>query len=147
MFHFYTYIFLTILTVLCQKSKVFHIFKFFANYFLGPVSFRTCSNKYDCGEFGYICGHNQTCGCDRFYVLNSYGDKCVGGACICQFFINIRHERVAGVGQRCIYDEHCIEGAFCQYQVKCECKNDLYPSENGLVCSSNSTKVTGSRKN
>ncbi|CAH1373454.1 unnamed protein product, partial [Tenebrio molitor] len=78
-----------------------------------------CNNKRDCGtSFGYVCGQNQTCYCDQFYILSSYGDKCVGG-----------------VGQKCRYDEHCIEGAFCEYQIRCQCKEDLYPTEAGLACS------------
>ncbi|KYB29179.1 hypothetical protein TcasGA2_TC034553 [Tribolium castaneum] len=114
--NFCTCIFLTFLTDFIASQKT-------------PVVSRTCVNKYDCGAaFGYICGHNQTCRCDRNYILNSYGDKCVGG-----------------VGQRCRYDEHCIEGAFCQFQIKCECKDELYPSENGLACSRSKQIVNAPR--
>jgi hypothetical protein len=99
-----------------------------------------CNNKRDCGtSFGYVCGQNQTCYCDQFYILSSYGDKCVGGLLLllskylgtCDSSI-----KYPGVGQKCRYDEHCIEGAFCEYQIRCQCKEDLYPTEAGLACSS-----------
>ncbi|KAJ3660061.1 hypothetical protein Zmor_011716 [Zophobas morio] len=84
----------------------------------GPVTSRSCKKNSQCGTFGYLCGQNDTCQCGPFYVLNSYGDKCVGG-----------------IGQKCRYDEHCIEGAFCEIQMSCQCKDDLYPSEDRFSCS------------
>lgn len=42
-----------------------------------------------------------------------------------------------GVNQKCIYDEHCIEGAYCHHQSACKCKDSSpYAFEDGLICSS-----------
>ena len=60
--------------------------------FLGPVSSRGCKKNIQCGSFGYLCWQNETCQCGPFYVLNSYGDKCVGGLLnllFCLFYKNV----------------------------------------------------------
>lgn len=44
--------------------------------------------------------------------------------------------RILGVNQKCQYDEHCIEGAYCMNQSLCQCKEDTpFSYEDGLVCS------------
>lgn len=39
-----------------------------------------------------------------------------------------------GVNQKCKYDEHCIEGAFCENQKTCKCKDDFVASLDGSAC-------------
>lgn len=48
------------------------------------------------------------------------------------------------MNQRCVYDEHCIEGAFCMNQAVCKCKNSSpIELEDGLVCATaNKVKFT-----
>ncbi|XP_017776261.1 PREDICTED: uncharacterized protein LOC108562414 [Nicrophorus vespilloides] len=77
-----------------------------------------CRSTRDCRHFGYVCRDNRTCQCDFLYIPDSERKTCVGG-----------------VNQRCIYDEHCIEGAFCMNQAICKCKdNNPIELEDGLVC-------------
>ncbi|XP_071050829.1 uncharacterized protein [Onthophagus taurus] len=77
-----------------------------------------CISNKDCRPFGYICKNNKTCDCDRMYSLDVYKTQCVGG-----------------VDQKCIYDEHCIIGAFCMNQAICKCKETTpVILENGMVC-------------
>lgn len=40
-----------------------------------------------------------------------------------------------GVDQKCLYDEHCIDGAYCMNQSICKCKiSSSQPLDHGLVC-------------
>ncbi|KAK9758760.1 hypothetical protein QE152_g632 [Popillia japonica] len=77
-----------------------------------------CRTAKDCRPFGYICKNNKTCDCSEMYRPDVYKKQCVGG-----------------VEQKCTYDEHCIEGAYCMNQEICKCK-ELTPFilEEGMVC-------------
>ncbi|XP_023022413.2 uncharacterized protein isoform X1 [Leptinotarsa decemlineata] len=81
-----------------------------------------CQLVEQCNNFGnyhgYYCGQNRTCQCMMNYVPNKHRDKCVGI-----------------IDQRCVYDEHCIEGAFCLNQNSCKCKYNLEPSPDKRSCS------------
>lgn len=53
-------------------------------------------------------------------------------------FDTLHAQTVLGVNQRCLYDEHCIEGAYCENQSVCKCKDTSpFPLEDGLICSGN----------
>ncbi|KAJ8958290.1 hypothetical protein NQ318_017436 [Aromia moschata] len=87
---------------------------------LGKINDK-CRTVQECGNFGYLCARNRTCQClHPLYVPNKEGEECVGI-----------------IDQKCRYDSHCIEGAFCEGQKICKCKDYLYPNEDGL-CSSHS---------
>ncbi|XP_072385568.1 uncharacterized protein [Diabrotica undecimpunctata] len=77
-----------------------------------------CTLGSECRRPAYLCGRNRTCQCMPNYRPNKYWDKCVGI-----------------VGERCKYDEHCIEGGFCKDQKICECKDYLVASEDNTECS------------
>ncbi|XP_018580321.1 uncharacterized protein LOC108917972 [Anoplophora glabripennis] len=80
-----------------------------------------CRTVGECRNFGYLCAKNRTCQClSPLYIPNKYGDKCVGL-----------------IDQKCKYDDHCIEGAFCNHQTTCKCKENLSLDENGLCSNSN----------
>ncbi|KAK9881929.1 hypothetical protein WA026_018124 [Henosepilachna vigintioctopunctata] len=76
-----------------------------------------CRNRNDCPEFGYWCNRNMTCQCVGLYIPNPAKTKCIGG-----------------VGQKCLYDDDCIERAYCEKQTKCKCKKKFHPTDDGLVC-------------
>ncbi|XP_060525045.1 fibrillin-1-like [Cylas formicarius] len=83
-----------------------------------------CLTVGDCKSIGYFCARNRTCQCRPSYIASRNGDKCVGY-----------------VGERCKYDEHCIDGAYCDGNVRCQCKEFYYPSEDGRTCSSSDTQT------
>ncbi|GJQ69568.1 hypothetical protein Trydic_g6664 [Trypoxylus dichotomus] len=77
-----------------------------------------CANTKDCRPFGYVCKNNKTCECGEMYKVDLYKKQCVGG-----------------VDQKCIYDEHCIEGAYCMNQEICKCKESTpFILDEGMVC-------------
>ncbi|CAG9860993.1 unnamed protein product [Phyllotreta striolata] len=77
-----------------------------------------CQIVKECRQHAYLCSSNRTCQCLPFYRPNKYWDKCIGI-----------------IGQKCKYDEHCIEGAYCKHQQICECKENLFPNEDKTECS------------
>ncbi|KAK4882361.1 hypothetical protein RN001_005680 [Aquatica leii] len=82
----------------------------------------SCNSDKDCRYFGYLCKQN-TCQCDQWYIPDKDNKICVGG-----------------VDQKCLYDEHCIDGAYCMNQVICKCKRDKsHILDQGFVCAGNST--------
>ncbi|KAF5301019.1 hypothetical protein FQR65_LT09002 [Abscondita terminalis] len=86
----------------------------------GELNF-ICNSDKECRYFGYVCKQN-TCQCDQWYIPNKESKMCVGG-----------------VDQKCLYDEHCIEGAYCMNQVICKCKHDRSQVlHQGFVCAGNS---------
>ncbi|XP_072385559.1 uncharacterized protein [Diabrotica undecimpunctata] len=91
-----------------------------------------CTLGSECRRPAYLCGRNRTCQCMPNYRPNKYWDKCVGI-----------------VGERCKYDEHCIEGGFCKDQKICECKDYLVASEDNTECSlpvvSDSTRISATK--
>ncbi|XP_031337206.1 uncharacterized protein LOC116166390 [Photinus pyralis] len=83
----------------------------------GELNF-TCSSVDDCRNFGYICKENL-CQCQERYVANEIKKTCVGG-----------------IGEKCLYDEHCIDAAYCMNQSICKCKTTRpFVTNNGLLCS------------
>ncbi|XP_056642385.1 uncharacterized protein LOC130897807 [Diorhabda carinulata] len=89
-----------------------------------------CTVVGECRHWAYLCSRNRTCQCiSPYYRPNKYWDKCVGI-----------------IGQKCQYDEHCIDGAYCKQQQICECKTHLVPNEDNTECShssrSSATKYT-----
>lgn len=62
----------------------------------------------DCRSSAYICINGQ-CDCSLGYRPNELNDSCVGG-----------------IGQRCMYDNHCVTNAYCRDQLVCACK-DTHP--------------------
>lgn len=78
-----------------------------------------CQMVQECRHFAYLCSSNRTCQCiSPYYRPNKHWEKCVGV-----------------IGQRCQYDEHCIERAYCKEQKICECKLGLVPSDDKTECS------------
>ncbi|KAJ8965924.1 hypothetical protein NQ317_005502 [Molorchus minor] len=47
------------------------------------------------------------------------------------------------VDQKCQYDEHCVEGAFCESQSRCKCKDYYYPNEDGTCSNSSGVEPAG----
>lgn len=69
-----------------RKGKFFinSAYLFVTHHFKGNLN-QQCSNKSDCGIFGYICTRNGTCKCDRFYFSNEIDAKCLAGL----FFLDL----------------------------------------------------------
>ncbi|ENN79325.1 uncharacterized protein LOC109535019 isoform X2 [Dendroctonus ponderosae] len=88
-----------------------------------------CFHVKQCYQIGYLCARNRTCQCGFGYVVNEKRTKCIGV-----------------VGSRCIYDSHCIEGAYCTgregWEVcKCREEDNFIPSEDLMSCVDASSNV------
>nr|CAH7758839.1 unnamed protein product [Callosobruchus chinensis] len=84
-----------------------------------------CRLVADCKEYGYYCAGNRTCQCLPNYVPNDKGHLCLGL-----------------LGEKCKYDEHCVDGAYCYMQDTCKCKDEYRPSFDNMYCLNGATAVT-----
>ncbi|KAF5295306.1 hypothetical protein FQA39_LY13171 [Lamprigera yunnana] len=85
----------------------------------------SCTSERDCRSFGYMCKLN-TCQCEQWYIPDKDKKMCVGG-----------------VDRKCLYDEHCIDGAYCMNQIVCKCKrNRPLPLDQGFICSGANTSIS-----
>lgn len=81
-----------------------------------------CRTVDECKPIGYFCGRNETCQCRSGYRPDEKWTKCTGY-----------------VGSKCIYDHHCIEGAYCagidgRATCKCQEDEDYFLSDDGQTC-------------